>query len=401
MKYTVITEELKTPVLGEYDVIVCGGGIGGLAAAVAASRHGSSVLLLEKSILLGGLATYGLISWFEPICDGRGSKLMYGMADELLQLAIKYSADTLPDEWRSNTKIKNTSKRCATHYSPTIFTLALDQWTAEAGVDILLDTVVVSSVLKENRCNGVIVENKTGRACYKANMFIDATGDADLLYRSGVPCIEGKNYLTYIAYMTDFEKAQKALDAQNILNSRSWYKVGSDLWGKGHPDDMPVLAGTSAKEVTDFVLAGRKMLFDNIRQQDKWERDITILPGMAQFRTTRRIEGNYTLVESDEGKGFEDSIGVASDFAHKGKAYELPYRILYNKDFDNLLTAGRSVSSSGWAWEVTRVIPVAAATGQAAGTAASICAKYKIALKDIKLGELQKELIKNKAKIKL
>ena len=75
-----IHESLETPVLGEYDVIVCGGGISGLTAAVSAARLGASVLLLEKGVLLGGLATAGLISWYEPLCDGRGRRIMNGMA---------------------------------------------------------------------------------------------------------------------------------------------------------------------------------------------------------------------------------------------------------------------------------------------------------------------------------
>jgi hypothetical protein len=392
----ILTEQFKTPILGEYDVVVCGAGIGGVAAAVAAKRYGVRVLLLEKSIMLGGLATQGLIGWYEPICDGKGNKIMYGMADEIFHLAIAYSANSLPNDWQGNPEVAKTHDRFSSFFSPTILALALDNWVCDAKVDLLLDTLVVAVIMDDNgQCKGVAVENKSGRGLYLAKVIIDATGDADVIYRAGVPCIEGKNYLTCIAYKTDLKKSQMALDSKNILKSRGWLNVGSDLWGNGHPDYFPYLTGVLAEEVTQYVLEGRRLLFSHIINENKWERDITVLPSMAQLRTTRRIKGAYTLSETDEGCPFEDSIGVAGDFAHRGKIYEIPYRTLFNEHFCNLLTVGRSISSSGWAWDVTRVIPVAATTGQAAGIAAAMCAKERVPVKSVNIRHLQRELQDN------
>ena len=81
-----------------FDVIVVGGGIAWICAAVSAARSGVSVLLIEKSINLGGLATSGLISWYEPLCDGKGKQMIYGMAEELIRLCAKYSFDNLSRE---------------------------------------------------------------------------------------------------------------------------------------------------------------------------------------------------------------------------------------------------------------------------------------------------------------
>ena len=396
-----IKETLNTPVLGNYDVIVCGGGIGGLSAAVSAKRAGANVLIIEKSIILGGLATNGLISWYEPLCDGYGRKRMYGIVDELFQLAIRYGSDTLPEEWRSNPDSAETKKRFATYYSPTIFTIAIDRWLKDEGIKILLDTAVVNAVMRGNRCEGVVVENKSGRGYYKSKAVIDATGDSDIMHRIGVPCTEGKNYLTYIAYLTNIDKLKKSVDHNDILKSRDWLNVGADLWGKGHPEGMPYFETVSAEEITRFVLKGREVLFERIKNDVKRERDITVLPGMPQFRMTRRIEGEYTLREEDEGKSFDDSIGVAADFYNRGKGYELPLRILYSTKADNVLTVGRSVSSSGWAWEVTRVIPVAAVTGQAAGIAGASCARENVAINNLDVKEIQQELIKSSVKLKL
>jgi len=234
-----------------------------------------------------------------------------------------------------------------------------------------------------------------------AKVVIDATGDADILARAGVPCVNGKNYLSYIAFEADTDTVKKAAESEDMLKLRKWLTVGSDLWGKGHPEGSPMLTGVTAEEVTRFVLDGRSMLFKKIKDDNRRTRDITALPYMAQFRTTRRIQGDYTLTEEDEGKYFIDSIAVAGDFSKPGKRYELPYRLLYNSEFGNIFTAGRSISASGWAWDVVRVIPVAAATGQAAGTAAAILIKQDILANEIDISELQQCLIKSGARIHL
>ncbi|MBM3129237.1 MAG: FAD-dependent oxidoreductase [Chloroflexi bacterium] len=394
-----ITENLAIPVIGNYDVIVCGGGIGGLAAAVSASRLGASVLLVEKSITLGGLATLGLISWYEPICDGRGKKVMFGVADELLHLAIQYGPNTLPDAWTGNPSLADTDKRFATYFSPTLFSLALDEWLTGSGVKLLLDTWVSVPVMATRHCKGVIVENKTGRGCYLAKVVIDATGDADILYRAGVPCICGKNYLTFIAYASTVETCESAVQSRNILQSRRWLTIGSDLWGNGHPKQMRLLTGVTAEDVTEYVMQGRKLLLERLKIDPPAQRDLSALPGMAQFRTTRRIVGAYELTDADEGSHLEDSIGVAVDFAHPGRWYELPYRILYNTDYDNLLTAGRSVSAAGWAWDVTRVIPVSATTGQAAGVAAALSARQNVVLGELDAKLIQDEMLQSGVKL--
>ena len=95
-----LVERLETPVREETDVLVVGGGIAGVAAALAARRAGARVLLLEKQALLGGLATNGLISWYEPLCDGQGHQLIYGLAEELLRLSFRYGDDSLPEIWK-------------------------------------------------------------------------------------------------------------------------------------------------------------------------------------------------------------------------------------------------------------------------------------------------------------
>lgn len=374
----VIEERLETPVFGEYDVIVAGGGVAGVCAAVAAKRAGAGrVLLLEKGVLLGGLATQGLIALYEPLCDGRGRKITFGMAAELMQLCMRYGPDTLPEAWRGDPDTAPPeSGRYRSFYSPAIFALALDAFVQDAGVELLLDTQAVRPVMEGRRCAGLVVENKTGRGFYGARAVIDTTGDADLFYRAGAPCVAGKNFLTCVAYRADMDALRDALSEGSILKARRWTRLGAGPRGKGHPEGAPMLSGTTAEEVTQFVLAGRRMLLDSLRKEDRFRRDISALPAMAQFRTTRHIDGAYTIQDSDACRELVDSVGVIPDFTQADRWHELPYRALYHPDYPNLWTAGRTAAAEGWAWSVIRVIPGAACSGQAAGMAAALSLRH-------------------------
>lgn len=114
-----LTQEI--PLRGSYDVVVCGGGVAGVGAALSARRAGKRVLLLEKSLFLGGLATLGLINFFVPMCNGRGRQIVTGLAEELLRLSIRYGYDTLPAEWASGEPGPGAKTRYVTRFSANIF----------------------------------------------------------------------------------------------------------------------------------------------------------------------------------------------------------------------------------------------------------------------------------------
>ena len=82
-----------------YDVVVCGAGVAGIAAAVSAARKGMKTALIEKQCLLGGLATSGLIYIYLPLCDGFGNQIIHGIAEEMLRRSVEYGPFDVPERW--------------------------------------------------------------------------------------------------------------------------------------------------------------------------------------------------------------------------------------------------------------------------------------------------------------
>jgi hypothetical protein len=386
-----ITENLTTKVCGEYDVIVAGGGIAGVAASLAASRHGAKTLLLEKQVVLGGLATAGQIAIYLPLCDGMGNKVIGGIAEELLWESIRYGGGNLPPEWEGRPNRVATQKRYRTEFNAPAFVLALDRIIGEAGADLLLDTVFCASVMEEGRCKGVIVENKSGRQAYLCRAAVDATGDADLLTKAGASCVQQDNFLTYWSYCLTEDSLQYAVAQQSVKNLLKLFYIGENT-GNGLPEESPKYYGTDVKQITEFLIKCRELAFNELMKRGMDKLVFASFPSMAQFRTTRRLEGEYVLGPKDMNKHFEDLVGCVGDWRQAGPVYEIPYRALYSKIAPNILAAGRNISSAGDTWEVTRVIPVAAATGQAAGTAAALISENSCAACEVEISRLQQIL---------
>ena len=391
-----ITEEREISIAGNYDVIVAGAGVAGVSAALAAARLGSKVLIVEKSVMPGGLATLGLIAIYLPLCDGNGRKLIGGISEELLLDSIKYGYDNLPDEWRQNTgEIKNTRKRYQTQFSPPEFILAMEEKLIAEGIDIIYDTIFSDVIIKDKKCTGIIVENKSGRSVYSCKMTVDATGDSDVMNRAGAACVEQTNRLSFWWYETNLDAMKKAADTGDVMQGIKLRSTDESGFNKNAPGNSQRFIGTDGKEVSDYIIKSRHMVLERLKKRDRKKESFLTFPGMAQLRTTRRIDGLYTLTENDEGSAFDDSVGCAGDWRKAGPVYEVPYRALISKDVENVIAAGRNISSAGDAWEVTRVIPVAAMTGEAAGTAASMACSDGVSLQELNSEKLQNELKSN------
>ena len=212
------------------------------------------------------------------------------------------------------------------------------------------------------------------------------------MYQAGVPCRNGSNYLSYIGHGAAFESIEKALKSRDMvdLNAKG-FGVGSDLNGKGHPEGLKYFWGIPNEERSDYIRLGQTMLMEKIRNGDFNAQCLYSLPGMIQLRKIRAIIGNNTFSTGNSERR-DDSIGVSGDFRKAGKRYELSLGIIYNADFPNLLAAGRIVSAEGDGWEITRVIPTAALTGQAAGIAASLIVKENRTAGTLEAGAVQKIL---------
>lgn len=375
-----------------YDVIVTGGGVAGVAAAVSAAKFGASVLLIEKSNILGGLATLGQVNYFVPMCNGYGKQIIYGLAEKWLRDSAQYGYDTIPNEWKNGEPESLTKVRYVQRYSPYIFAFQLTEEIRKSGSDILFDCMAVRPVMEGNVCKGVLTESKSGGIYHGCKVLIDTTGDSDMLRRMGIPTKTRGNFFTYWCKKITLDGCREAYEKGDIKYAYgSIYGGNINLFGDNQPNDVPMWEGVTVEEVTDYLITNQLKLLENIKTDDRRSRDIAMIPMMPQFRTTRRIVGDYTF-KVDAYKHFEDSICAINDFEHRGHLFEVPYRTICRSDFPNVLTAGRSASGEGYGWDLIRVIPPAILTGQAAGLAAAQSVKEKNDVAKIDIKTLQNSL---------
>jgi len=380
-----------------YDVLVAGGGVAGAAAALAAARAGMHTALVEKTIIFGGLATSGLILIYLPLSDNRGNQVTFGIAEELLHESIKYGPGDVPSDWRN----PDTRSRYMARFSPAAFTLALDEVLLKAGVDLWLDTLICDSIVTGNRVTGIEVENKSGRGTMHAKCVIDATGDADVAYKAGAPCVEQGNWLCIWSMEASLEQASAAVAEGSGKKLNADRRLGGSDRGNGTPEGMRKFHGTDGRDVSEFALEGRKMLREfyekeQARRGPSGRNDIfpMTLHTMAQFRTTRRIEGVGTLENGEFRKHFDDCVGMVADWRGGRDVWEIPYYTLIPKDLKGLIAAGRCISTEDQPWEVMRVIQAAAHTGEVAGVAATMAVKSDTTPDALDIQTIQNELKK-------
>lgn len=369
----------ETPVAGEWDVVVVGGGIAGVAAALSAARHGGRVALVEKTCGLGGLATLANVIVYLPLCDGRGRQVMAGMTQELLKLSMRdvkqahpeHGVRPVPECWSvpaaplTPELLRARSKeRYQCDYNPHSLMLELEAILLKNNVELFYDTHFCGCVREGARLSHVLVENKSGRLALAANAFIDCSGDADLCAAAGCATddIDG-NVACGWYYMLHNGKLELRAHSRRF-----------DCEFRRDKGEGPFFSGVRGKDVSGQVIETRKDIRAHLARlrADKPEDEFfpIMLPSIPSFRATRRLRGDFTLVNDHRHVWFDDAVGLFGDWRKAGPVWVLPIGSLRTARCPNLYAAGRCLSADISVWDVTRVIPVCALSGEAAGAAA-------------------------------
>jgi glycine/D-amino acid oxidase-like deaminating enzyme len=397
------------PVVGEYDVVVCGGGPAGFVAAVAAARGGARTALVERYAFLGGMATAGLVAPIS-VFNLNGRRVIGGLPWEFIEkLATIGGAE--PDLPRGNVT-----------FSPEKYKLAAQRMVLEAGVTLYLHSYVTSCRQNGRSLTHVVMENKNGAETLAAKYFIDCTGDADLALRAGVPMQPGNKNLQPASLIFMLGNVDTdALPPERLRHGKLHVRTSDTdirrvLEELSKTQKIPLFGGpwynsTLAKGVVlvnmtraavnmadnreataaECLLREHVHLFvDLLRKHIPAFRDAVLLTTGTQtgIRETRRVLGAHTLTGAEylNAVNFPDSIsrgahpidihsgnstGQRADFL-KEAAY-IPYRCLVTPGFPNLLVAGRPFSADEVASASVRVQASVMGLGQAAGAAAALC----------------------------
>ena len=369
-------ETLNTQVKYECDVLVCGGGFGGISAALAAARENKKVILLERQFMLGGLATAGLVTIYLALCDGYGKQVSYGIAEELLRLSVSMGdeGDIGKNWWQEENGSKSEKdSRFEAKFNPHLFAALVAKLLTENGVTVLYGTYAVSVHMNGDKIDGVIVENKSGRLGIKAKAVVDATGDADIAYFAGADTETFKQGNVLAAwYYSNSQKNGYRLMQVGFCDIPDEDKVVS---GGVEVLDVRRFTGVDGQEVSEFALMAQQHMLNHVikSRKDVGEDYVPVtMPSIPQLRMTRKLVGEYALSNKEMHTYFEDSIGMVSDWRKRGPIYEVPFRTLYSKKVKNLIMAGRCTSVTEPMWDIMRVIPCCAVTGEAAGVAAAM-----------------------------
>lgn len=356
----------------DYDIAVCGGGFAGISAALAAAREGKKVVLFEKEYMLGGLGTAGLVTIYLPLCDGYGKQVSFGIAEELLKLSITYGAeDSYPENWLDNVGTRTEKdKRYMVQYNAQVFAILAEKLLTENGVDILYGTYVIDVKTENKKITELCAVNKSGTLTYKVSAVVDATGDCDIAKFASAPTETFKqgNILAAWYYFTN-EKGYnlQTLGASDVPDEE---RDGNEL----KPLVQRRFSGIDGKELSEMVCISHQTTLEHWLEKRKQDPNavISTIATIPQIRMTRKIVGEYELKHTEMHTFFEDSIGMVSNWKKRGPIYEVPFRTLYSKEVKNLIVAGRCTSVNETLWDVMRVIPCCAVTGQAAGIAAAM-----------------------------
>jgi hypothetical protein len=328
------------------------------------------------------MATLGLVTIYLPLCDGAGHQLVYGQGEELLRLSIRHCHEGVyPSAWLDGgTLEERTARRFQVQFNPQLFALSAEELLLSEGVEILYGTVAVETVVENGVITAVIVENKSGRSAIGVESVIDCTGDADLCALSGAPTVvnpAGNGLASWYYYYDGAGVNLKMFGLADVVPDKATRATdGKETYAaeKTASLDAARFSGVDGFELSRAVQTGHRRMLDDILAQRKNNPDLVpvTMSTIPLVRMSRRLAGVKTMDTADDHAFLEDSVGMTGDWTKRGPAYEIPFGALRCNEIRNLLAAGRDISTTDAMWNVTRVIPPCAVSGQAAGTAAAL-----------------------------
>ncbi len=414
----------------KFDLIVVGGGFAGTFAAMEAARHGVSVCLVEKYNCLGGAAAYALVSpfmsyWTRMPETGEKKYLAGNLFRELAEEAIALS----------NLDEKQLATR-ETLFDEESMKLAMNRMAIKNGVTLLFNTTVTAAEVEGGVIRSVKAACKAVEFTLFADHFIDATGDAELSYLAGCECEIGREGDGLCQPMTlcfrvggiDKEKFMENRPKMQALY-KEWQAAGkisnpreNVLFFRNYNDGVIHFnttrvthkSPTDPFELTEAEIAARERVYEMmhfLRTAVDGCENARLLSTALQIgiRESRRVIGEYVLSEKDllSLARFEDGI-AASNYAidihspdgsgtrwqefSDGEWYEIPYRCLLPKGKENLLVAGRCISSTHEAQASYRIMPFCAEIGQAAGCAVALARQSGKTVRTVDVSRLREIL---------
>jgi len=452
---TIVEAAREIRVYREADVVVVGGGPGGIGSAVAAARSGARTVLIERYGHLGGMATGGLVNIIPNMSDINGKQHIFGLTQELIDRLDARGAASYPKkaDWgtterkvvdyyldanlgwfyvRKDLNIGQERVLYTAVVDPEVLKDELNTIVNEAGVELLLHSWGVAPIMEGNTVKGIIFESKSGRQAILAKVVVDSTGDGDVFVAAGaqfdntldIGLRTSKLAIVFWLAHVDIKKADEFRASQpdkftelmtdlrqmgghpyyfkGILGSQEgcvWFHFFQERPDGGACDAMDV------EEFTMMDVRARKralITYDFFKKHiPGFERSFIMLTG-SQMGTQggRRVVGEYTLSERDmeSDEVFEDTIVVLANndngpISAKHPTICVPYRCLVPRTVDGLLVACRGFSSADRINHQFNIIPHCLSYGQAAGTAAAIAAQAGIQPRHVDYRELRKNLV--------
>ncbi len=436
-----------------YDVVVCGGGPAGCASALSAARSGLKVLLIEGTGQLGGMATSGHVTSLLAGRTQEGDFCIGGIFKELCEEMQEKGYAIIPDPELTK-KMKYTPfywYRWFIHgiyVEPFQMSWYLDEKMADAGVDVLFFTQFVDVQLEDDRITHVIISNKDGLSAVPAKAVVDATGDADVAFRSGCETVKGRKEdslmasttLCFSVYDVDQDELTEYINKHDCpkfrkkikeLKAAGEWPFPTDIWltsqltQKGaftvNTSRLIGVDGTDGRSLTKGMVEGRqqtKILMEIFRKHFPGFQNVKLksIGSLLGVRETRRIVADFILTIDDvvSGRDFEDCIGFsmynwdlpnpkkpsAQEMFDDSKGYDfdskfelpvfkpLPYKMMVPRPINNLICAGRITSVERQVLGITRDISPAMAMGEAAGVAAKLAIQENTSFSEINISQL-------------